>query len=74
MVGNIDWSLALALGNPGTSHLFNFYIEVQFISNVVLISAVQQGDSVICTYILLLIFFSIMVYPGRLGSVLCALQ
>lgn len=29
-----------ALGNLGTSHLFNFYIEVHFISNVVLISAV----------------------------------
>ena len=40
---------------------FFFYIEVLLISNVVLISAVQQSDS-LYVYILLKISFSIMVY------------
>ena len=53
---------------------FCFLIEVELIYNVVLISAVQQSDSVIHIYTLFFIFFSIMVYPRRLDRVPCALQ
>ena len=37
----------------------SFFIEVELIHNVMLITAVQQSDSVIQSF---LIFFSIMVY------------
>ena len=39
-----------------------------------LITAVQQSDSVIHIYILFLIFFFIMVYHRTLNIVLCAMQ
>ena len=42
--------------------------------DVVLISAVQQSDSVICIHMFFLIFFSIMIYPRALNVVPCALQ
>lgn len=57
-----------------------FSIKVQLIHNAVPISALQKSDSVIHrymyiqTYILLLIFFSIMVYLRRLYIVPRALQ
>ena len=45
------------------------------IYNVVLITAVQQSDSVIRMYTFFLyIFFSIMVYHRILNIVLCAIQ
>ena len=50
-----------------------YFIEVQLIYNVVLISAVQQIDSVIYIYIYF-IFFSIMVYHRILNIVPCAIQ
>ena len=49
-------------------------IEVELIYSVVLISAVQQSDSVIHVYTSFFIFFSIMVYPRRLDIVSCAIQ
>ena len=48
-----------------------FLIEVLLIYNIVLVSGVQQSDSVICTYFLFFIFFSIMVYYKILTSSLC---
>ena len=55
---------------------FNFlkiFIAVELVYSVVLISAVQQSDSVIHTYIYIymffFIFFSIMVYHRRLNIV-----
>ena len=42
------------------------------IYGVVLISAVQQSDTVIHIYTLCFIFCSIMVYPSVLNAVLCA--
>ena len=51
-----------------------FFIEVSSIYNVVLISAVQQNDSVIHIHTFFLIFFSIMVYHRILNIVPCALQ
>ena len=55
-----------------------FFIEVQLIYNVVLISVVQKSDSVTYIYIyiynLFKIFLSIMVYHRILNIVLCAVQ
>ena len=48
-----------------------YFIEVQLIYNVVLISTVQQSDSVIHIYIFFFIFFSIMVYHKIEYSSLC---
>ena len=48
-----------------------FFIEVQLIYNIFLISAVQQSDSVIHSF---LIFFSIMVYHRILNTVLYAIS
>ena len=54
-------------------HILKIYFtEVQLIYNVVLISAVQQSDSVIWT--LFFIFFSIMVDHRILNIVPCAIQ
>ena len=47
-------------------------IEVELIYNVVLISAVQQSDSVIQTFFF--IFFSIMVYHRMLNIAPCVIQ
>ena len=53
-------------------YLFIF-MKVELIYNVVLISGVQQSDSVIRVYIFFFILFSIMVFPfGILNIVLCA--
>ena len=41
-----------------------FFIKVQFIYNVVQISAVQQSESVMHIYVFLKIFSSVMVYWG----------
>ena len=49
------------------------FIEVQLSYNV-LISALQQSDSVIDIYPFFFIFFSIMAYPGILNIVPCAVQ
>ena len=51
-----------------------YFIEVQLIHNVVLISAVQQSDSVIHMYTFFFILFSIMVYHRILNRVPCAIQ
>ena len=59
--------------SPALCLLFNF-IEVQLIYSVVLISAVQQDDSVIHTYTFFFILFSIMAYPRIWNIVLCATQ
>ena len=50
-----------------------YFIEVQLIYNVVLISAVQQSDSVIHIYTFFFIFFSIMVYHRILNIVPCVI-
>ena len=50
-----------------------FSIEVQLIYNVVLISAVQQSNSVIQKYTFFKKFFSIMVYHRILNIVPCAI-
>ena len=58
-----------------TTRIFKIYfMEVQLIYNVVLISAVQQSDSVTHIYIFLFVFFSIMVYHRILSTVPCAIQ
>ena len=54
--------------------LYLFIIEVELIYNVVLLSAVQQSDSVIHTYTFIFISFSIMVYHRLLNIVPCAVQ
>ena len=51
-----------------------YFIEVQLIYTVVLISAVQQSDSVIHMYTFFFILFSIMVYHRILNIVPCAVQ
>ena len=49
-------------------------MEVWLIYNAVLISAVQQTDSVIHMYIFVFIFFSIMVWHTMLNIVPSAVQ
>ena len=57
------------------SQFFNNVIEVQLIYNVVLVSTVQQRDSVIHIHIYILFhIFSIMVYPRILNIVPCSIQ
>ena len=59
-----------------SNHLNNFFlIEVELISNV-LVSGVQQSDSVIhiCIYLFFFRFFSIMGYYKILNTVPCAIQ
>ena len=51
-----------------------FFIEVQLIHNVVLISAVQKSDSVIHIHTFFFILFSIMVNHRILNIVHCAVQ
>ena len=57
-----------------TSFFLIYLIEVYLIYNVVLISTVQQSDSVMHRYIFFFIFFSIMVYYRILNIVPCAIQ
>ena len=62
-------------GPPGTL----FLIEVQLIYNIVLVSGVQQSDSVIHTYICIylysfFLFFSVIVYYKILNTIPCAVQ
>ena len=66
---------ALELDKSGFIYLFlNFFMEVQLIYNVVLISAVQQSDSVIHIYTFFFkILLSIMVYHSILNIVPCAI-
>ena len=61
--------------------IFIFFnlIEVQLIYNVMLISSVEQSDSVIHIYYIIIyffffIFFSIMVYHRTLTIAPCAIQ
>ena len=51
-----------------------FFTEVELMYNAVLISAVQQSDSVIHTHSFFNIFFSMMVYRRILNIVLCDTQ
>ena len=62
--------------NRNSQFLKIYFIEVWLIYNVVLISAVQQSDSVIHIYIytFFFIFFSMMVYHRILNIVPCAIQ
>ena len=53
---------------------FFILIEVSLNYSVVLITAVQQTDSVIHIYTFIFIFFSIMVYYRILNIVPCAIQ
>ena len=46
-----------------------FLIERELIYSVVLVSTVQQSDSVIHIYTFFLLFFSVMVYPRILNRV-----
>ena len=43
---------------------FFFFIEVELIYNIVLVSTVQQSDSVIHVYTFFLVFFSIRFITG----------
>ena len=56
------------------SFAFSFLIEVSLIYNIVLISAVQQSDSVIHIHIFFFTFLSILVYPRTLNMVPYAIQ
>ena len=49
------------------------FIKVQLIYSVILISTIQQSDSVIYTYTFFFIFFPIMVYHRILNIVPCAI-
>ena len=49
-------------------------IEVQLIYNIVLVSGIQQSDSVIHMYIFFFRFFSIIDYYKILNIVPCAVQ
>ena len=55
-----------------------FLIDVWLIYNVVLVSGVQQSDSVVYSvlyiYIFFFVFFSIMVYHRMLNIIPCAIQ
>ena len=51
-----------------------YFIEVWLIYSVVLISAVQQSDSLTHIYTFFFIFFSTVVYHRILNIVPCAIQ
>lgn len=51
-----------------------FFFKLLPIGDSVLISAVQQSDSVVTIYIYILIFFSVMDYHNVLNIVPCAIQ
>ena len=51
-----------------------YFIELQLIYYVVLISTVQQSDSVLYIYIYIYTFFSIMIYHRMLNIVPCDIQ
>ena len=53
---------------------FFFFIDVKLNYNVVLITDIQQSDSVIHIYTFFFIFFSIMVYHRIFNVVSCAIQ
>ena len=53
------------------SILYIFFIEVELIYNVALVSAVEPSDSVIHVFAHYFLFFSIMVYHRILTMVLC---
>ena len=53
--------------------LFLFFIDLQLICNIVLVSDVQQSDSDICLYIIFFRFFSIIGYYKILNIVPCAI-
>ena len=50
------------------------FIEIQLIYNVVLVSGLQQSDSVICICTFFFRFFSIIGYYKILSRVPCAIQ
>ena len=54
--------------------LFVYYFLLSLNYNVVLITAVQQSDSVIRIYAFIFIFFFIMVYHRILSIIPCAIQ
>ena len=51
-----------------------FLIEVELIYNIVLVSSVQQSDSIIHKYIFFFRFFSIVGYYKKLKIIPCAIQ
>ena len=51
-----------------------YFIEVELIYNVVVVSGLQQSDSVIHIYTFSFIFFSIMAYYRILNIVPCTIQ
>ena len=75
-----DWTCNNDLGGGQRFYFSLFFIEVQLIYNVALITAVQQSDSGIYTHIyiythtLFKIFFSTVVYYKILNIVPCAIQ
>ena len=58
---------------PFICFLIYFFIEVQLIYNVVLVSGAQQSDSVIHIYLFFFRFFSIIGYYRILNIVPCAI-
>ena len=70
----------MVLGNHTLFHnvfrlffFFNVLLKHSLVYNVVLISAVQQSDSVIHIHTFVFILFSIMVYHRILNIVPCAI-
>ena len=55
------------------SNIFIYFVEILLIDNVVLVSAVQQSDSVTHIYRFFSIFFSIMIYLRMSNRVPCAI-
>ena len=52
-----------------------YFIQVWLAYNVVLVSTVQQSDSVVNIYVFCFLFFSIMVYHRTLSiATYCAIQ
>ena len=78
----VDQSKELDFILRATENFFDifkmYFIEVYLIYNAVLISSLQQSDSVIHIYThiytFFFIFFSIMVYQSILNVVPCAIQ
>ena len=57
---------------PVVFYFIKNFIDVSWIYNVMLISIVQQSDSIIYTFVF--IFFSTMVYHRTLNIVPCAVE
>lgn len=74
-MGIVDEHRLVTRGHPRLLSLSFFFLNCNIVAhNVVLISAVQQSDSVMHIHTFLFIFFSIMIYLRRLDIVPYAIQ